>query len=245
MSLTALGFLFPYVLGLFLAFARHPFFGLMAYLWVFYNPPAKRWWGVGLPDIRWAFIAGIITLVAILLHPRNKRQPSWFSNVGAQLLILWTLLMWVQSFWAINVGLHFEGCILFTKFLLLFFLIHNIVDTEKHFDWFVLANVFGGFTFGWIAYQEAGGGRFEQVGAAGVDDANTLGMYLAVLLAMGGFLFLKLRDWRKWGVLATFPFMLNGLILTGSRGAFVGLVCGGIVAFLLTPAAKRKKIIGL
>lgn len=242
MNLTALGFLGPFFIGLFLAFAKHPFFGLLAYIWVFYNPPASRWWGADLPDIRWSFIAGIITLIAILIQSKNDQRPSWMKNTGAQLLILWTVLIWIQSLWAVDLSFHMDGAILYTKYLLLFFLIHHLVATEEYLDWFVLAIVVGGFIFGWIAYTEAGGGRFERIQAGGFNDANTAGMYFAILVAMGGFLFMKFRDWRKWIVLACLPFILNGLILTGSRGAFVALLCGGIVAFLLAPVGKRKTL---
>src|SRR5262245_25694405 len=68
MSLTAIGFLFVYVMGLVLAFVRHPSFGLLAYIWAFYNLPPSRWWGSDLPDVRWSLVASTVTALALMLH---------------------------------------------------------------------------------------------------------------------------------------------------------------------------------
>ncbi len=75
MSITALGFLGVYAIGLVLAFVRHPRYGLFAYLWVFYNHPPSRWWGEQLPDVRWSLIAAIVTMLAIAVH-REPASPS-------------------------------------------------------------------------------------------------------------------------------------------------------------------------
>ncbi len=244
MNLTALGFVFIYILGLTLAFARHPFFGLLTYFWVFYNHPSSRWWGYALPYTRWALWAALFTWVAVLLAGIRPRRQFFFPTLGAKLVFVWTLLFWVQSFWAIDSEYHMEGSILVSKYFILFLLIQNLVVNDKDFEWFLFFNVLGGFVFGWIAYTDGGGaGRFESVGVAGMDDANSLGVYFAVWLGIGGFLFLRLQDWRKWIVLACIPFILNGLILTSSRGAFLSLVCGGIVAVTLIPREKRKNFI--
>jgi len=248
-SLTVLLFLGVFGLGIFLAFFKHPFFGLLTYLWVFYNPPAQRWWGDVLPDLRWSLLAGIVTLVAIFLHSSSKdNRPFWLANWGIIIFILWTVWLWILSFWSMDLSKHIEGCILFSKFVLLFFLIYQLVVTEEDFENFVLANVVGGFIFGWIAYRNPGGGRFESVGGPGVNDSNTLAMHLAVVIALGGFLFLTFRgwkNWKKWIVFGSMPFIFNAIILTVSRQAVLGLMCGGLAAVVLLPAKKRKSLYGV
>ncbi len=246
MNLTAIMFLGVFGGCLSLSVIRHPFFGLLAYLWVFYNPPAQRWWGEALPDLRWSLIAGIVTVLAIHFHSSMKKNYlPWHESWGARFLILWSINLWVQSAWAVDLSTHLEGCILFTKYILLFYIIYRLILTEEDFDNFILANVLGGFVFGWIAYSDAGGGRLEQVGGPGVSDANTLSMHLSVFLALAGFLFMNFRGYRKWVVCGCIPFILNGIVLTGSRSALLGLLCGGIAALVLAPTRGRKALLGI
>ena len=246
MTLTALGFLAIFASGLVLAFFRHPLFGLLVYLWAFYNPPLQRWWGFGLPDLRWSLIAGCVTLVAVLFHSSTRKDfPPLYENWCFRILLILSVWIWTQSFWAINSSYHFEGSILVSKYVLLFFLIYRLVNDIRNLEMFVLANVIGGFIFGWVAYTESGTGRLENVGGPGVSDANTLAMHLAGLLTLAGFLFMSLGNYRKWIVIGCIPFILNGIILTISRGAFVGIACGGLAALVLMPARKRKMLYGV
>src|SRR5262245_23067189 len=100
MSLTGLVFLMAYGTGLVLSFARHPRFGLYAYLAVFYLDPPSRWWGAYLPGVRWSLIAGIVTLLATLRLPAPTKGPAWSSTTPARLLIGFTVWLWIQNVWA-------------------------------------------------------------------------------------------------------------------------------------------------
>jgi O-antigen ligase len=64
-------------------------------------------------------------------------------------------------------------------------------------------------------------------------------MFLATGVVAGAVLFLWQSGWRRLVVLASMPLILNGLILTGSRGAFLGLVAAGFVLFVLRPPQRR------
>jgi hypothetical protein len=76
MSLTALIFLAVYGLLLALAFLRRPYWGLLAYMWAFYNHPEARWWGEQVPALRYSLIAAVVTLLAIGV----SRQPASASR---------------------------------------------------------------------------------------------------------------------------------------------------------------------
>lgn len=79
MSISALVFVGVYAIGLLLAFARHPGYGVFAYLWVFYNHPPSRWWGAELPELRWSLIAAVVTLIAIAFN-RDAREDTTESD---------------------------------------------------------------------------------------------------------------------------------------------------------------------
>ena len=72
MSLTAIVFVGVYVACLGYALMRRPMYGLVAYLWAFYNHPPSRWWGDDLPTLRWSLIAAVVTLLALKLHAREE-----------------------------------------------------------------------------------------------------------------------------------------------------------------------------
>lgn len=240
MAETALAFLMLYVLGLVLALFVRPMFGLYTYIAVFYLHPVSRWWGAELPDLRWSLTASIVTLIAVLIHkkPTIDRDP-WFRPKITAILIIYTLWMWIQLPW-VSSPWHLEGAILFTKYLLLIFLIYSIVDNERDFHGFCLAHVLGCAYFGLLVYLAPEGGRLEGVGGPGVDDANTLGMHLGTGLIFASFMLLAARGWQRWFTLVTIPFILNGIIQTGSRGALVGLVLGGLVTVYLKPKRFRR-----
>lgn len=246
MSTTALGFLGIYALGLFLAFFRHPIFGLGTYLWAFYMHPPTRWWGESLPDLRWSLMAALVTLIATARMQSSVRS-SWHANWGARLLIMYTAWMWLQNVWAINSPIspdHLEGCILYTKYVVLFYLIYRIVSDATTFELFAWGHIIGCFIFGWIAYGMPLSGRLENVGGPGMDDANILAMHQLTGLAFASFFFLGMRSKKRWVALAAIPFILNSIVQTTSRGAFLGMMGAGLAALFLGPRGKRLIVCG-
>lgn len=214
-------------------------FGLLTYLWTFYNHPPGRWWGENLPDLRWSLVAAFITLIASTLRKPNTSQAPWYQNGGAVCLICFTTWMWIQSLWSIN-PLHSEGCILFSKYILLFYLVYRIASDVESVEIFSWGHAAGCFIFGWIGFRDPVIGRLETVGGPGVDDANVLGAHLITGVAFAGFMFLGTSGKRRWIALAFIPFILNAIILTRSRGAFVGLLAAGLAAWYLAPKGLRR-----
>jgi len=68
MSLTGIAFLIAFAAGCVLALGRHPIYGLVTYMGVFYLPPYLRWWGEALPNLRWSLLAAVVTLAAVQIH---------------------------------------------------------------------------------------------------------------------------------------------------------------------------------
>ena len=244
LSETALLFLAMYMLGLFLALFRDPLFGLYTYLLTFYNPPDFRWWGSELPDLRWSLIAALVTLIAVIRMQSSTTRPPWYTSLGARLLIVFTVWVWLQSLWALDPSAHSEGRILFTKYVILFYLIYRIVADEKTLELFCWGHVVGCLFFGWLAFTTVVRGRLEGVGGPGVDNANTFGMHETTGLAFAGFMFLGFCGKKRLIALIAIPFILNAIILSQSRGAFLSLLIAGITALYLAPRSSRRAIYG-
>ena len=224
-----------------LAFARHPIFGLYFYLGSIYVHPPSRWWGYMVPDLRWSFTSAAIVILAVLLHRgRLSPKPLWLANAPAALLTMYATWMWIQTPWALDFETHVAGSVQYVKYLVAFWFIYRIVDTKEKLGDLLLAHSLGCALLGVYAqFTGRDGGRLDGVGGPGMDDANTLAMYLATGIVVCFGLVLTLKGWRRWLSLLILPVILNGFVLANSRGAFLGLVAGVLVLALCKARAHR------
>lgn len=241
--LTAFAFLAGFIGLLALALARHPVFGLWAYLATFYVHPPSRWWSHYLPDLRWALLAAAVTLVAVLVHRSKLRErPAWLGNLPAVILLAYCVWFWIQNLWALDGKAHFDASVQYTKYLIVFYLVYRLLDTPQRLREFLLVHVAGCAYLGLLAHlsQNFVGGRLNGVGGPGIDDANTLAMFLSTGVVAGAALVLSQSGWRRYFSVGALAFVVNGVILAASRGATLGLVAGGLVLTALHPRRYRR-----
>jgi hypothetical protein len=240
MSLTGLAFLAAFIATMGLALFRHPVYGLYGYVALFYLHPPDRWWASGLPDLRWTLTASIVTLLATLRLKADASRPSWLTESPAKLLLAFTAWVWIQYPWALLPDAHLFFATLYLKYVVLFFLIYRLVDSPERMRGFLTVHFLGCAYLGWLAYHASFSGRLEGVGGPGIDEANALGMQLVTGIVTGAMLILHYAGWRRWLLVAAMPLLINGLVLTQSRSAFLGLAAGGLVLWNLKPVARRK-----
>jgi hypothetical protein len=239
MSTTAIAYIVVFGGLLAAALFRNPRYGIYAYLGTFYLHPVDRWWGRDLPDLRWSLIAAAVTLVATLRLPAQTDRPSWTANAGAKLLIALTGWIWIQNLWALSPDDHLELSILFTKYVVLIYLIYRLVDDEEMIRNFLLAHVLGCFYLGMLVLQAPDTGRLESVGGPGINEANALAMHLGTGLMAGAALLVRGGVLQRAFALAALAVIANGVVQTESRGAFLGIAAGGLTMFILSPARFR------
>jgi hypothetical protein len=241
---TAIGFALAFAFTLVYALARDPMFGLFAYFAAFFVHPPSRWWGASLPDLRWVLLAGVVSLAAIYLHREKLApKPHWLSTGAAACFAAYCAWLWMQYPWALGPDLHWNGTVQYTKYLVAFYLVYRIVDSKERVRDLLLAHAAGCGLLGLIATFFAGrmlGDRLNGVGGPGIDDANSLAMYLATGSIAAAGLILAERGWRRYAALVALAFSLNGMVLANSRGAFLGLLAGGLVFMLLKASAYRR-----
>lgn len=229
-----------------LAVTRHPIFGLYLYFAATYVHPPSRWWGELLPDLRWSLLAAAVTAAAILIYKDSPpERPPWIANVPAAIFTSYTAWMWIQSLWALDRETHLQGCVQFVKYLLAFWMIYRVVDSKDRVRTLLFLHAAGCGLLGVYArYTERVGGRLDGVGGPGIDDANTLGMYLATgVIACAG-LILTQTGWRRYVVFGLLAFTVNGFVLANSRGSLLGLAAGGVV-FVLLKAREHGRLFWL
>ena len=121
MSLTLLAFVGFYVGLLVLALGRNPIFGLYAYLLAYYGHPPGSWWGDPLSDVRWSLIAAIVTLMGTLRVKKDESQSDWYADTPTKLLIAFSIWLWIQHLWALDLHEQTVLAVLYTKYVVLFF----------------------------------------------------------------------------------------------------------------------------
>ena len=250
MSITTILFLVFFMGLLLLAVLKHPIFGIICYLLTLYAFPPNHWWGVALPNLRWALAPAAVAFIGLVLNKDKLVQKKrWYKTGSAKILVMFTVWMWIQSIWASDISNHVTGTILFTKYVFLFYLIYEIVNTEILLVTFVVANVLGGLLLGIEVLHYSTVGRVEFVGGPGINDSNSLGMHLAVLLVFASMMLLKKKNsnftgkiylFSKLIVCVSIPFIANGIVQTRSRSSFLALVVAGLCLLIVKPKRYSK-----
>lgn len=241
-------FLVAFIAFAILALTRHPIYGVWLYIGAIFIHPPSRWWAAMLPDLRWSLMTAVIALLALYIHRKKIPTPliPWHRTVPGVLLLMFVVWLWIQNAWALDKPTHFGASVQYTKLLIAFYLFYRVATTVNDTTDMLIAHVLGCMFLGLVAHFVGRdlGDRLNGVGGPGIDDANSLGMYFSTALAVGGTLLLAQRRWRALIVLMALPVILNGLILTGSRGAFLGFVIGALVIAFLRPPKRAWRFWG-
>jgi hypothetical protein len=186
-----------------------------------------------LPELRWSFIAALVTAIGVFLRGRRKeilplRRQGFF--LGYLVFLLW---IYIQSFWAINEQ-HAELIDYMSKYALVLFLIYGCIDNETDLRLFLWAHVLGCGYWGWIAYTSYTGGRFEGFGGPGLD-ANAVAVQIVTGVLAAASLLLSSSTKQRIALLGVIPFIVNAIVTTISRSGFLALGVGGIIFNLFAP----------
>lgn len=244
--LTAATFVILYLVGCLMALARHPIYGLMTYVIVFYVSPSDRWWGkTTLAGFRWALIAAVITMIALLIH-RTKAPPVQFLRQSVVIgMIIFAAWLGVQSFWALDPVSHQSLMTYYPKFIIAMYLIYRCVDSPENLKRFLWAHVLGCTYLGWIVYTTHTGGRFDDFGGSGIGDGNAGALACVTGALSAGALFLASGYRAKLVLVAAAALIVNAVVATMSRSAFLALVTGGLAFNYFAPRRFRRWVFAL
>ena len=244
MSKTALTWIIGLVTGTVLSF-RDPIFGLLAYLWEYYNHPPMRWWGDELPDLRWSFLVASILFASYSFHGKTVFRREVFRHKSTQwLVVLLGIATMVTIFLAIDPARSQGYVIDIFKLTLLFCLIIGVVTDYTKYRWVTMALVLGALSWGWDAYTNPhfDSGRLVAIGGPDSFNDNEAAAHVIPALPFLALFFWQGTKWQRIIAVIAAPFIVNMIILCNSRGATVGIALALVAGLLLLSWRLRLRV---
>lgn len=249
MPLRTLLYLGLFIVAFFGSIFAHPIIGVYAYLATYNINPLGQWWGAYLPGFaqRYAMLLALAIGLGVLFQHSKLRYGRFWERQEV-LLALFVGTLWLSVVLGQSQGIHFN-IEKMTKVLIILLMASHIITTRKFFEGMVWVFIISGFYLSYEMYSGAGsmrGGRFDAgVGGSDFGEGNFLAAHFAFILPFIGVILAK-SNW-KIRVFTLIPavFIVNAIVITRSRGAFLALAVAGLAAFLLSTRVKqhRKKIV--
>ncbi len=256
MSLTALAWITCFLLFS-LRGLRSPIHACYAYLLTFFAAPQLWWWGGSLVGITysWNLFAALQLAVSVLINAKKMQAKSSAANN------VWKWCILLQALYALNVlAVHYSFALdpevswrsvdlawkQFGLTILLYYALSSAEDLKK----FLFAVLIGCTYIGYEAViNEAGSfheGRLEGILVPGASNSNGLSAMLTMGLFTGSAYVLLRKSLVSWAFVAiACVLVLDTLLRCNSRGAFLGLICGGGWFVIASKGVARKQLIGL
>lgn len=253
MPLKTILFLTILISGSFASIFYHPFIGVLNYIVTYNISPAHRWWGAPLKALGIQYGKVVVASIAlgILLH-RNNLKYKKLLHKQEIFLILFVIIIWLSHFCGLPQGsLTDRNAIKMTKVLIFLLMFSHIITDLKKYETVIWTMILVGLYQGYAAYIAPSWtfrhGRLD-IGLGGPDfmEGNFLGAHFAMLLPFIGIMFIKGTWKRKFICFLAAVFIINGIILTRSRGVFLGCTIGFLTALVFAVKymkGKRLKII--
>lgn len=184
---------------------------------------------------------GKITLLLALLSSltiANEFKTLNYNKSITKIFILFTLLAYLSVFfsvWKSQSLLMLQGPMI--SLVILFFLISKSIQTTQHVKFYINILILNAAILAFATISLNASGRLS-VGES--YDPNDLAMVLVTIIP---FVIVAINDassWRKIVFILTFGISIYAIMLTGSRGGFLGLMSVGIY-FAFTKLPKVNK----
>ena len=198
----------------------------------------------------WAQIA----LILAMFYAFVDRDVSWVSNVQNKFLVLLFILILVSGLAAYDPSLSWDAYDIPINWLIIYFLIITIINTEKRFFVYILLILIVSFKMsqhGFRTFIERGGG-FADWGASGspgwFQNSGEFGIQMTIFVPLAITFILALKSY--WGSLKKILFYmlpvtgLVSILASSSRGAQIAIIAVGLW-YLIRSRLGVKGITGL
>lgn len=230
MSLTVLIFAIAYLIGLFMALAKGAHWAFYIYQFVYFLNPEDRWWSHSLPSFGYSMVT-VIMLIFTYMIAYKKYTLNHLTKLPHFKWFIIIIICYVVVYqYAIVPEKHYRYTTDFFKMLIVIGLAYKVLDTQQKLEWALIAYLVGSTYIGYEAYVVGRDqwGRVEGIGMVDAPEANGTAAAIAPTVALLIFYFWKGGIKMKIATTLMGVFILNGLILINSRGAFLGAAVSGL-----------------
>ena len=240
--LTAAAFVLFNLICYLLALVRGPYWGLFAYMNIYFNAPDVRinYWAAYLPFDRWSLITSAVLVTSLFLH-KSKLSDHKFENTrwGFLFLLLSLLITYTIAY---DKDRSFQFLYLLFTYCLIVYIMLRSITNQKQLRWYLITLVIftANTSLNAYLYGERINERLEGFGSIDANGSNEFALLLAAIIPL---VFLFLKDGNRYERIIAFlslPFILNAFILCNSRGAVVALA-GGLIIAIMTVADKKAR----
>ena len=206
------------------------------------------WWMYYADSFRLSLLTAASVFSGALINLRNLRPQSIGKSSVEKGFILFLAIAWLSLLTGSGISAGSWAAIeKMTKTLAFMFVMMRIVYKPKEYLALRWVWIVGALWLGYNAYSKGSSwyvdGRLSGVGGSDFQGSSGFGAHMAISLPFIGIAFLSAQKW--W--LKIIPFLaagltVNSLIASQTRGAFLAIAIGGIVAVFRVPAELRKKL---
>jgi len=230
MSKFGLTFILIYLIGCFAAIFIDGSIGIFLYqIEYFINPPI-RWWYSGLPELRYSYIISVCILIGYLIKHKKYSTNHLLKVPPAKWWLAMVILIVSISPIAVWPQMHQLTVKAMLKLSLFAFLTYKMIDTPQKFERMIWSYLTGMFYIAWLGRTSGRNqyGRLENIGGPDCKDANDLGAVFVSSIPLLLFYLVEGKYWQKIISAIFLAYIMNGMILVNSRGAFLGLIISSI-----------------
>lgn len=171
------------------------------------------------------------------------------KNPLNKLLVIYFLVILASSFQALSPETSFAKISEFIAWMIVYFLIVNVINTESRFLIFVFAFMIYSFKMSQFSFRNwlMSGFSFMNIGSGGgpgwFHNSGEFGIQMVIFFAIAACFFWGLKEhWPLWKqvLFFLFPFTaLTGTVSSSSRGAVLGV--GAVILFWLLKSKHKVK----
>jgi len=220
-----------------------PIFYLLIWVLPLVNHPI---WGRHIGPFSVYEYLGLFCLIYAIFHVAAKgKLPSVFHTWEARFSFILYLIAFVSALTlGQGVGLSDSSFIIYTSAILLVFIAISIVDTPRRLRWTLLALI-GSYAFAslyLIREWQEGHNIYHYFRPGWMVGDNNLFSTAAIFAIALAFVFMqgKRPSWEKWFCGGCLAVTVVGVILGGSRGAFLGIVVASMILVWQTKNRVRN-----
>ncbi len=223
-----------------------PYLGILGYVVLAFLRPQEVFWGLG--GERLTLIVSVATLAAAMLH--FTRKPKLSFLLRPQNLLILTL--WASIWLSTQFGRFTQGpgvwMDYYSKLFVIYFAVLAVVTTRQRLEVMVGTLALSlGYLCWWANEMYFFHGWHTVHGPGGPGDTfydhNDFAMVMVMTIPMLWFLArLMPNAWLKWAVRFIIPFAMHGVMVTYSRGGFLGM---GLVLLFCALRDPNRKLGGL